>query len=156
MKRIISLVAMLAAIGSVQADNLAPATVNPKWKAECGSCHLAYPPAALDAAGWRRVMASLNRHFGVDASLDANSVQEITRYLEQNASTKSQRATPDRAGRITQSPWFKREHREVASAVWQRPQIKSAANCSACHPRAEQFSFSEHEIVIPGVGRIKE
>jgi nitrate/TMAO reductase-like tetraheme cytochrome c subunit len=156
MKRLIALTVVLIAAGGVYADNLAPASVNQKWKAECSSCHLAYPPAAMDAAGWRRVMGSLDRHFGADASLDAASVQEITRYLEQNAARQSKRANSDPAGRITQSPWFQREHREVAAATWKQPQIKSAANCSACHPRAEQFRFSEREIVIPGIGRIKE
>jgi hypothetical protein len=156
MKYLMSVALLLVTASSAQADNMAPASVNPKWKAECGSCHLAYPPAAMDAAGWRRVMGSLDRHFGADASLDPASVQEISRYLEQNAASKSKRVNPDPEGRITQSPWFKREHREVASTVWQRPQIKSAANCSACHTRAEQFSFSEREIVIPGGGRSKE
>ena len=42
----------------VAADsNFAP-VVNYKWQAECGSCHLAYPPQLLPAANWRRASSN--------------------------------------------------------------------------------------------------
>jgi hypothetical protein len=40
--------------------------------------------------------------------------------------------------RITRSAWFIRKHDEVPAAAWQRPAIRSAANCGACHPKADQ------------------
>jgi hypothetical protein len=40
------------------------------FRAECGSCHLAYPPGLLPAASWQRIMIRLEGHFGDDASLD--------------------------------------------------------------------------------------
>jgi len=52
---------------------------SPAYKAECGSCHVAYPPQLLPGASWQQLMAQLERHFGSDASLDATAQQEIGR-----------------------------------------------------------------------------
>ena len=41
------------------------------------------------------------------------------------------------------------EHRKLAAEVYARSAIKSPSNCSACHPRAEQGVFDEHDIRIP-------
>ncbi|MGZ8268326.1 MAG: diheme cytochrome c, partial [Burkholderiales bacterium] len=44
------------------------ATDEQRWKAECSSCHVAYPPKLLSAQTWRRLMGGLDKHFGTDAS----------------------------------------------------------------------------------------
>jgi hypothetical protein len=124
----------------------------PLYTQECGSCHIAFAPALLPAASWQRQMATLDRHYGSDASLDAATTRTLTDWLLANAGTsgRAQRdATPPPADRITRAPWFVREHREVDAATWKRPAIKSAANCAACHPKAEQGDFNEHGIRIP-------
>ena len=46
--------------------------------------------------------------------------------------------------------WFRREHDEVPAAAWSDQQIRSPANCAACHTRAVAGSFSEHELSLPG------
>jgi len=66
---------------------------NAKWKEECGSCHLAYPPRFLSAESWRAVISGLDKHFGSDASLDAAAATEIGDFLEKNASTKQSRSS---------------------------------------------------------------
>ena len=127
------------------------------YKEECGSCHIAYPPALLSATSWRAVMAGLSRHFGSDASLDPVPAGEIARYLDAGAATGKKHDAIDENGqpslRITDGPWFRREHRDghegIVAGVWKRPSVKTPANCSACHQNAEQGSYSEHEIVIP-------
>lgn len=119
----------------------------PSYRAECASCHIAYPPSLLPAASWQRLMSGLSRHFGTDASLDAGTTAEIGRWLQAHASPRAAAAAPD--DRITRSAWFVREHREVGAAVWSRPAVRSASNCAACHPRAEQGAFDEHDIRIP-------
>jgi hypothetical protein len=124
----------------------------PAYAQECGACHLAYPPGLLPAPSWQRLMVNLPRHFGTDASLDAAARQSIDNWLAANAGTArkvSRDPTPPPEDRISRAPWFQREHREVASAAWSRPAIKSASNCSACHPRADQGDFSERDIRIP-------
>ncbi len=124
----------------------------PAYKQECSSCHIAFPPGMLPAASWQRLMTNLPRHFGTDASLDAATVSQISEWLQAHA-TIDARAHGNAAlppeDRITRSPWFMREHREVAAATWQRPSVKSPSNCAACHTRAEQGDFSEHNIRIP-------
>jgi hypothetical protein len=69
-------------------------------------------------------------------------------WLQAHAAS-GRRATPPPDDRITRSTWFVREHDEVANSTWQRPSVKSAANCSACHAGAEQGNFDEHQIRIP-------
>ena len=126
-----------------------PAVSNAKWKEECGACHFAYPPRFLSAESWRAVMSGLDKHFGSNAGLDAASADEITAFLEKNASTKKHEASAKPLLRITETRSFKSEHREVASRVWKNPKVKSAANCGACHTRAESGDFSEDNVKIP-------
>jgi nitrate/TMAO reductase-like tetraheme cytochrome c subunit len=136
-----------------------PAVDNALWRQECASCHLAFHPAFLPERSWRKMMAGLDRHFGENAELDAASTKAIAEFLAANAADRSEgkRARKVAASiapnqtplRISESPWFARKHDEVAPATWQRKGIGGPANCAACHPRAEQASFSEHEIRIP-------
>lgn len=126
-----------------------PAKVNGKWKQECSSCHIAYAPGLLPAESWRKVMAGLDKHFGSDASLDAQDSKEITAFLVDNASNRW--SAPTAPLRITESAWFKSKHdsHEINPAVWKNPKVKSAANCQACHTTAESGDFSERNIKVP-------
>lgn len=121
---------------------------NPSWKAECGSCHIAYPPSLLPAESWRAMMAGLDKHFGVDASVDAKTAKEIGAFLEQNAG-RSRGTSAKPTLRITETRWFLREHDEVSAAVWKSPKVKTPANCAACHTGAEQGNFDEHSVRLP-------
>jgi hypothetical protein len=135
----------------------APMASNAKWVSECGACHLAYPPHMLPAESWRAIMAGLDKHFGSNASLDAADANEITVFLEKNADTrKKSHETPGKNGtmvkpllRISETRWFKSEHREVAEHTWKNPKVKSRANCGACHTKAESGDFDEHNVKIP-------
>lgn len=121
----------------------------PVWESECAACHLAYPPQLLPAEGWRKLMGSLEQHFGTDASLDAATVAEILPFLEQNAGSASRYAPA--AGksdiRITETRWFIKEHDEVPATTWKR--IDSPANCAACHTTAAQGNYDEDFIQLP-------
>jgi hypothetical protein len=120
----------------------------PTYVQECGACHVAYPAPMLPAASWQRLMTNLQRHFGVDASLDAATAPPLAAWLVANAAT-GRRATQPPQDRITRAAWFVREHDDVTPSTWQRPAVKSAANCGACHAGAEQGRFDEHDIRIP-------
>ncbi|MBK6630999.1 MAG: diheme cytochrome c [Betaproteobacteria bacterium] len=138
------------------ADRLpVPAGAPPAFAAECGSCHLPFPPALLTAPDWKRVMASLDKHYGDNASLDEKTRRELEDFLVRHAATDRRKAGAGDPPRLTESAWFRREHREVPQAVWRDARVKSAANCAACHPRAEAGSYSEREIVVPGLGKHK-
>jgi cytochrome c553 len=125
----------------------------PAFKAECGSCHIAFPPALLVADDWRRVMASLDRHYGDNASLDDKTRQALTDFLVRNAGGSGRSRITAAAGdppRLTRTSWFERKHDEVPAVVWKDKRVGSAANCAACHSRADQGSYSEREIILPG------
>lgn len=121
----------------------------PKYQQECAACHLAFPPGMLPATSWPRLMNNLPRHYGTDASLDAATVQELSAWLQANAGTYKRVSEPPPDERITRSAWFTRKHDEVSAASWKLPAVKSAANCAACHTRAEQGDFSERSVRIP-------
>lgn len=139
--------------------SLVPQSVNARWLAECGACHVAYPPALLPARSWERVMAGLADHFGDNASLDAATAREIEAYLvresgDRGASRAGRKAVgaiaPEEAPlRITATRWFRHKHDEIAPAVWRRPAIGSAANCGACHRGAAEGDYSERRVAIP-------
>lgn len=133
-----------------RADRLPlPADAPASFQAECGGCHLPFPPALLTAPDWKRVIGRLDRHYGDDASLDEKTRRELEDFLLRNASTQSRMAGEGDPPRLTASPWFKREHRKVAASAWRDGRVKSASNCGACHTRAEEGSYREREIVLP-------
>jgi diheme cytochrome c len=122
---------------------------NERWKSECGSCHIAYPPQLLPAESWRRLMSGLDRHFGTDASIDPAAAAEIGAFLERHSGSGRRARGAGDGLRITETAWFAHEHDEVSPAVWTRPAVKSAANCAACHTAADQGDFRERNIRIP-------
>lgn len=126
-----------------------PAVVDAKWAAECSACHVAYPARYLPAESWRAIMSGLDKHFGSNASLDDATAREITAYLEKNASTGKYAVSGKPVLRITETHWFKSEHREVAARHWKNPKVKSRANCGACHSTADKGDFSEDNVKIP-------
>ncbi len=145
--------------GAVLSDPRAPL-----YRAECGDCHLAFPPTLLPPGSWRAVMAGLEDHFGDNAELDPATAREITGYLVQHAAgpgsgeygERSWRATRDRTPplRITETDYFRGQHHEIpGSMVTANQEIKSFSRCEACHGRADQAIFDEDEVRIPGHGR---
>jgi len=127
-------------------SHIAPIT-NTVYRAECGSCHLAYPPQLLSAASWKKLIGGLDQHFGTNATVDAKAHAEINAYLTRAAGPENRFGTA--ALKISQTPWFRREHDEVSVALWTKPAVKSAANCSACHLQAERGDYSERSIRVP-------
>lgn len=145
--------------GSDDHASFAPVT-HALTKAECAACHMAYPAGLLPARSWTRMMKELDQHFGEDASLPAKDVEQIARYLVDNAADSpraNRRMSRIASGippgsaplRFTETPYFGYLHDEVPARVWQRKGIASKANCVACHTRAESGSFIEREIKIP-------
>jgi mono/diheme cytochrome c family protein len=106
----------------------------------------------LPSGSWQRLIAQLDQHFGVDASLDPKTANEVGAWLKAHAGTYKRVGAQDKPeqDRISKSAWFVRKHREVVSSIWSRPSIKSAANCTACHgPGATHGVFEEDLVRIP-------
>ncbi len=150
------LAAVLVLAFEARADRLPlPADAPASFKAECGSCHLPFPPALLTAPDWKRVMATLDRHYGDNAGLDEKTRREIEDFLVRNASGRSRMAGEGDPPRLTASAWFRREHRKVPESIWRDVRVKSASNCTACHSRAEQGSFRKSEFALPELRKRK-
>lgn len=123
---------------------------DPLYRAECGTCHVAFPPSLLPAPAWRAQMASLPRHYGTDASMDPKVAGTIAAYLEAHAGRdRGAVGTTTEPPRITTSAWFLKEHRKVSPSGWTSVGVRSASNCGACHPGAAQGDFDERSVRIP-------
>jgi hypothetical protein len=86
----------------------------------------------LSARDWTRIMSRLDRHYGVDAGLDAQLQQDIARFLVENTSAQDGRDAPENLPRITTSDRFIGKHRS-AIRLWNKGQLKSLSDCMACH-----------------------
>jgi hypothetical protein len=141
----------MMALPAAQAGSgqLMPADMPPAYLQECGSCHVAYPPALLPAGSWQRLTSGLQKHYGSDASLDAATQRQLSDWLRAYAGTYKRVREEPPQDRITRSAWYLRKHDEIAPAVWTDPAVKSAANCAACHGGAERGAFDERGLRFP-------
>ena len=136
-----------------------PKVSNPTWKAECSSCHMLYHPGLLPERSWTRIMGTLDRHFGENATLDPAAREEITRFLVDHSAERQQNRRSIRINqsiksnetplRISTTRYFLARHDEVPDAIFQYKSVGSAANCVACHQGADQGDFSESKVRIP-------
>lgn len=131
MKRIVFLLLVLGMTQAYAESGKQPVSGYAKWKEECSSCHVAYPPKMLNGENWQQLMGGLNKHFDSNAALDAGDNKAILDFLQRNA------GSGDRYGsaslRISDTAWFKREHRVISPNEWLLPEVKTKSNCSACH-----------------------
>ncbi len=143
-----------AASGALaDSDEFFPPVDHTLTKEECSACHMAFSAAFLPARSWGKIMTTLDNHFGEDASLDQTAQNEIQAWLEANAAdTGGNRrgvmrnvAGNETPMRITDMPWWKRKHRpgEVNPAAFDRPNVGTKANCTACHRGAERGYFED-------------
>ena len=122
---------------------------HPKWKEECGSCHIAYPPKLLTADDWQKLMAGLDKHFDANATLDAKDSRETLDFLQAYAGFRKRNSASSL--RISDTPWFTQEHHEIPDKTWSDPAVKSRSNCTACHINAEHGDWSDKSIRVPGI-----
>jgi Dihaem cytochrome c len=142
--------------------DLMPANYAP-YQQECGSCHFAYQPGLLPAASWWKIMDGLADHFGENAELDADTGKQLRDYLTANAadrvnSGRSPGIVNSLRGsaplRITDTPYFRRQHHEIPiRMVKNNPQVGSFSRCDVCHVGANEGSYDEDSVRIPGMER---
>ncbi len=123
-------------------------------KKECGSCHMVFPPQMLPARSWTAVMDGLASHFGENASLDDTKKTEITEWLTANAGdAPGVHGHYLRGIMLSQTPlritetyyWIKEHRKEVRESDYAKPNVKSKANCAACHKDAERGNFDDDD-----------
>ncbi len=134
---------------------------------ECGSCHFAYQPGLLPARSWKKMMETLDKHFGDNAELDAETQKALTAYLVANsAETSGYKASAkilnsikdgDAPLAISKTAYFVRKHHEVPERMVKgNDQVKSFAACGKCHTGADKGSYDELGVVIPGFGKFED
>ncbi len=132
------------------------------YNKECGSCHMAYQPEFLPKRTWAKMMNGLDDHFGVNATLTAEEEKILTDYLQKNAADskrvgkhfkKMAASADDKSLRISDTRYFKKEHRKIPQKYIDQKEVKSMANCNACHQKAEAGDYRERGVFIPNYGR---
>ena len=140
---------------------------NALYAKECGSCHFAYQPGLLPARSWNRMMGALDKHFGDNAELDAETRKTLADYLAANsAESSSYKASvkilnsikaDETPLAISKTAYFTRKHHEVPDRMVKGNElVKSFAACGKCHTAADKGSYAEHEVVIPGFGKYED
>lgn len=132
---------------------------NDAYLKECGACHLAYQPEFLPARSWEKIVNSLDKHFGADASLDEDARMQINKYLTDGSAEKSASRVAKKflksigrdetPARISGVGYFKKEHRKIGQDVIRRKSVGSFSNCNACHSAAEKGNYDEDLVRIP-------
>ncbi len=150
MKRFYQLLILMVISSIALADgNVMPTKVPEKVKSECASCHMVYPPAFLPKESWIMIMSGLEKHYGTDASLDAQSIKEISQWLKQNAGTYKRVSSAPPNNRITESTWFIKKHRRISDSTWKHLKVKSQSNCMACHTSADKGNYDDDDVRVP-------
>jgi len=131
---------------------------NPVYKAQCGACHMAYPPVFLPEASWMKLLSGLDDHFGETVGLDADSQKTIKAYLSSNSADHSpaELAAKIMRGlkntsplRITEVPCIRKEHHDIGPDIFAQTAVGSFSNCAACHTTAEEGNFDDDNVKIP-------
>jgi mono/diheme cytochrome c family protein len=130
-KRVIVLSSIIACPGVLAAEDVwKPREIDPLWQSECGSCHMAFPPALLSSGDWQILMQGLDKHFGVNASLDAKSRDQIAAFLDRNAGSRWGHSADSQ--RITETSFFVKKHK-ASIRLLIKGRVKSLVDCAACH-----------------------
>jgi cytochrome c5 len=118
-------------------------TLADTYAEECGSCHVPYPAKMLAPTEWSAVLARLDRHYGVDATLEGPALARVAAALGV-APPKAAASTNAALPRITTQPWFQREHAPRRLARHGQPSVK-LSQCDSCHRGAASGRFEEEE-----------
>ncbi|MFO1494540.1 MAG: hypothetical protein U1F26_07770 [Lysobacterales bacterium] len=123
-----------------------PSPAARSYLSQCGDCHIAYPARMLPATSWRRLMGTLDAHFGQDASLEPGQRLLIEQYLI--AGARKPRADDPSSGppRITTMRWWRRQHDRIRAQRWTQANIPSRAACESCHLNAVEGRFGKVRI----------
>lgn len=111
---------------------------------QCGECHMIFPAPMLPQRSWTAILSSMDNHFGEVASIPARDLDDIRNYLISHAADSPDATPRDRHYmsailpesaplRITRTPWWNQMHADFDFEGVKHTDVKSAANCLACH-----------------------
>ncbi|MBL4748386.1 MAG: hypothetical protein JKY17_06365 [Magnetovibrio sp.] len=90
-------------------------------KKECGACHYFFSREFLPAFSWKKIIDTLDNHFGEDASLNEETRKRILTYMAAGRATEIPM-------RVTETGWWKQAH----GASWKRLAAQGNVNVSEC------------------------
>ncbi|WP_428023235.1 cytochrome C [Arcobacter sp.] len=100
-------------------------------------------------------MGDLANHFGDDASLEPEDEKTILDFLVQYSAEKSTKEASYKILKsqenkdiiaITQTTFWKNEHKSIPKEVFFKKDVKSKANCKACHSDIEKGLIEDDKI----------
>jgi hypothetical protein len=111
----------------------------------------------LPRESWRRLMGSLDDHFGENAALPDQTARSVADYLDRNAAevfdtkaaTLFRKVSAEEPLRITAIPAWRAIHASVADAAFAAGTVGGRGACAACHLDAAAGRFYPSSIVIP-------
>ena len=134
-------------------------------RTECGDCHMVFPSTRLTKTAWKKIMSTLDNHFGEDATIDAASAKHIEAYLVDNAMdakmgirTKMRLAAWKKKGivdviRITELPeWTRHHNTNKYKFMVKDVGYARGSNCITCHKGAETGLYEEFDDRYPQFG----
>lgn len=137
----------------------------PLYQDECGACHYAYPPGLLPSKSWKLLLTAeaLEDHFGENAELDAETINELLAYLLPDAAEHSNykrskkialSTKPDEIPeRVSETRYIRRKHMKIPDHMVEgNDKIKSLAYCDACHTKTDEGIFDDDSVYIKGYG----
>jgi hypothetical protein len=138
---------------------------DPVYVKECGTCHFAYSPGLLPARSWILHMDRMatGKHFGESLQLPSATRAQIQDYLTRNAADVSPyegSKTFMEGVPASQTPYrlssvrlFREMHTVIHEVISTKNKVKvrSITNCNACHRKADEGSFGNDELYIPGL-----
>ncbi|WP_298750085.1 cytochrome C [uncultured Arcobacter sp.] len=101
------------------------------------------------------MMSDLENHFGDDASISEEDNQNISAFLIKNSAETSTKEFSfkilNSIGNkdiiaITHTDFWKKEHEEIPKKVFGHADVKSKANCKACHSDVEKGLIEDDKI----------
>lgn len=152
MRTITLAAAFVAMLGAPALAETFPVIKNETVLRECGDCHMAFPPQTLPRERWVEIINDLENHFGENAALPPDLVQEILDYHVRNASDVSTvRAarkwrTRSNVTRITDAPRFRKKHGRCQPEVWTHEKVRSKSNCLACHKDMQRTGSTHADV----------
>ena len=128
---------------------------NESFVKECSSCHTLYPPHLLPKKSWELLMSDLENHFGDDASISEELNKNILAFLVNNsAETSTIKSSFKFLNSIknqdiiamTKTTYWERTHKEIPKEIFNNKEVKSKANCKACHSDIEKGLIEKENI----------
>jgi hypothetical protein len=160
---------VLVAFASMGDSSAAPTrrdvgpNASPLYEKECGSCHFPYQPGWLPQRSWQRVMGSLSRHFGENAEVSAANRDAISAYLAAGAADRADNvrsrelmaaiAPGETPTSVTGVLYVGGIHGGFLDPKFQgQPEVKTLAQCPACHQQADRGWFAPVTYTITDEG----